>query len=571
MSEEDKKARKARKSALTREINSLRRHMAEGDRKTVEESLPGLKGKFTEFLNAHNRYHEEVKDDAQLDSSEEYFDTVENSYIDARLTLGKWLDETAKKEVKPDKKTVNETEALKKKDTRQMDFATWANLPKVEIPVFDGNPLQYQTFMCIFDEHVHKTPLEPSVKLTRLIHYTTGKVKEAIEICTLLGETGYDEAHALLKQRFGDDFIICNHIISNVKHGKKVKSQEDLQKFGDELSKARAILKSMGNLSEIDTQSNIMEIHLRLQPFLQHRWAKHVSDYKKANQAYPNFSHFVDFVVDASVEMNDPFYGPGAHVNRKQGDDKPKSQAAISFSTDASQRPESCIACGGQQHRLFYCETFTKQLRPAERLKLVRTHNLCENCLMDNHSTIQCRKNSVCSVPNCGQKHTKFVQVGQSNFVSGSELRSVNVNQACLTNVTNVVLPVVRVNVNDRYSTQALLDSGSNSSFCTERLARKLQLQCRPVKYSLKTLAAQDEDRNSMSVDLCLKSCNGDSMMQLCNVYVVPEIPADVPVVDLSAYPHLLEVRWISSSGRAMLKPFSPWKSEEALEVILLQ
>ena len=70
---------------------------------------------------------------------------------------------------------------------------------------------------------------------------------------------------------------------------------------------------------------------------------------------------------------------------------------------------QSCVVCG-KDHRLFYCEDF-KSLMPKDRLKVVKKHRLCFNCLLAGHGSKNCRKTSVCSVSGCGKKHTKFIHV----------------------------------------------------------------------------------------------------------------------------------------------------------------
>jgi len=558
MSAEDKKSRKARKSALTREINTLRRLMADGERDELDKRLPGLKGKFTEFATAHEKFHSGLKEEDEMDESEAYFEEVENNYIESKLILNKWLAATS--EVPKEK--IEKTEKTETND--KVDFLTLANLPKVEVEHFDGNPMKYHTFLSVFDEHVHKTSLEPSVKLTRLIQYTTGKAKEAIESCVLLGGKGYEEARAILKQRFGDDFIISNHVIKNIRFGKPVKTPEELQRFCDELTRCKAVLTSMRRLQEIDTQSSVVDIVKRLQPYLRNRWKRQAMEYKRERKAYPGISELVKFVMTETEEALDPVYGSLNQTDlHKPLVSKIKTPTSTSLSVSAASgssptpsclstqftpRPApSCIACRGPRHRLFTCEQF-KKMRPSDRFELVQRHKLCENCLMDNHATSQCRKPSVCSVPGCGMKHTKFIHINQPPASTTSvNSREVSVNHVGTvkddtSQYIDVMLPVVKVVVNGSQETYAMLDTGSNSSFCTERLVKALQIQGNVVKYKLNTLSASQEDKQTMIVDLDLMSCNGDSAMQLSHVFVVPEIPANVPMINFHAYPHLREL-----------------------------
>ena len=55
--------------------------------------------------------------------------------------------------------------------------------PEIDIDVFGGNPLEFNYFMAVFDGAVKKkNKLEgPCGKLTHLIKYTTGEVKEMVK------------------------------------------------------------------------------------------------------------------------------------------------------------------------------------------------------------------------------------------------------------------------------------------------------------------------------------------------------------------------------------------------------
>ena len=82
------------------------------------------------------------------------------------------------------------------------DLLNVMHLPKVEVDKFDGNPLEYLTFIAVFDEVVDSTVMDGQVKLTRLLQYTSGSAKAAIRNCALIGgESGYSQARDILHNR----------------------------------------------------------------------------------------------------------------------------------------------------------------------------------------------------------------------------------------------------------------------------------------------------------------------------------------------------------------------------------
>ncbi len=244
MAEEQKKARRTRKSSLTRETNNIKRFIAEENRDEVSARIKLLTVKYSDFEKAHDAYHDALTEEDEIDESEAYLEDVQSKYIQTLTSAKKWLlDTEAKPEVKPDIAPAQDLSS---------DFISLINLPKVEIEPFDGNPMNYHSFMALFREHVDNTKLTPSIKLSRLVQYTTGPAKKAILPCVMQGEGGYDEALVILKKRFGSTIQITECLIRGVKTGKSIKTPKDLQTFSDDLNSCQATLSSMGRLQEID-------------------------------------------------------------------------------------------------------------------------------------------------------------------------------------------------------------------------------------------------------------------------------------------------------------------------------
>ena len=176
-----KASRKALKGALTKEMNATERYMAEDNNDEVRSRFEKLKEKFENFEKVHDEYHEKLTDEVEQDASDEYFYDAQKSYVDSIKTIKKWLVSAVKA------KPVENVKATVKDDISRNELLGIVNLPKVELEVFDWEPLRYHSFLALFDEHVHRTSVDPSVKLTRLLQCTKGRAKEAIRHCSLIG------------------------------------------------------------------------------------------------------------------------------------------------------------------------------------------------------------------------------------------------------------------------------------------------------------------------------------------------------------------------------------------------
>ena len=53
--------------------------------------------------------------------------------------------------------------------------------PKVDLPTFKGDPMQYHIFMRAFDDNVERVISDPSSKLARLMQLCTGEAARVIQ------------------------------------------------------------------------------------------------------------------------------------------------------------------------------------------------------------------------------------------------------------------------------------------------------------------------------------------------------------------------------------------------------
>lgn len=192
-----------KKGLVTRFINNLSRYVVEEDDSAVKETLEKMKTLFKDFEDIHIRYHDQLRDENEIDISDDYFFQAEQAYINAFKSAKDWLRGTARVEASP----VKDSNVFS-------DLHTLINLPKVEIKPFDGNPLDYHSFIATFDELVDKVVTDSRAKLTRLLQSTMGNAKEAIKSCILIrGDDGYQQARNILHQRFGNDHLVTERII----------------------------------------------------------------------------------------------------------------------------------------------------------------------------------------------------------------------------------------------------------------------------------------------------------------------------------------------------------------------
>ncbi len=84
-----------------------------------------------------------------------------------------------------------------------------ASLPPRAIPIFDGDPLQYGSFIMAFEQGVERKVTNLQDCLCYLEQYTRGQRRELIRSCYHMpNDQGYDRAKYLLKEHFGNEMKI---------------------------------------------------------------------------------------------------------------------------------------------------------------------------------------------------------------------------------------------------------------------------------------------------------------------------------------------------------------------------
>ena len=71
-------------------------------------------------------------------------------------------------------------------------LAVSSQLPKVQIPIFSGDPLQYPVWKTAFTTLIDSKPMDSKTKLSLLNQFVTGKPKQVVEHYLLIGTDGME-------------------------------------------------------------------------------------------------------------------------------------------------------------------------------------------------------------------------------------------------------------------------------------------------------------------------------------------------------------------------------------------
>ena len=417
-------------------------------------------------------------------------------------------------------------------------------LPKLVLTTFTGDPIQYYSFICAFEQTVHMETLDDASRLARLKQYCSDKIVKMIDCCSVMASgAGYKKAREILYNRFGEPFVIAEAWLQRIVQLKPdANGQLSLQLYADELLNCRETLNAMGHLGELNNSQTLLRLVEKLPQDLYKGWSKRADTIRVFDKRSATIDDFLEYVQTQARIASHPVFGKlylnagraRQPVVKKAADSfkraQPKTfstQAAAPAATQSKQTPtrtfgnrnsgkpktppqqpppvvadkatpksstkEPCPYCSAS-HTLFECVTW-KQLAVQDRLKFVRSRKMCVLCLSAGHRTADCTKQTVCTVPECGLRHTKLLHLprsqdsGNPNTVKEGPANPGGPSQGTYATMptgvgvgkaNKVGLPIVPIKVRgddgEYTQTYAMLDSCSTQTFCTEELAAKLEV-----------------------------------------------------------------------------------------------
>uniref|UniRef100_A0AAZ1XPU5 CCHC-type domain-containing protein n=1 Tax=Oreochromis aureus TaxID=47969 RepID=A0AAZ1XPU5_OREAU len=487
-------------------------------------------------------------------------------------------------------------------------------LPRRDIQFFDGDPLQYQTFMRAFDHMVESQAHSAKDCLYFLEQYTRGHPREMVRSCQYMPvEYGYAKAKSLLQENFGNSLRIAAAYIERVSNWPPIKSDDvkALQEYGFLLRQCCNAMGDVESLHELDVSANMQAVIKKLPYKLRDKWRNVACDLQERFQRKVVFSGVVEFVEKQVKIASDPLFGdikdPPTAIRKEARKSQfyPKAKKS-SFATTVAKvegkivpalRRESgsvvtkvCLFCGAG-HMLDLCPSFERKLH-CERLSFLKENGVCFGCLRIGHRSKDCRKRLLCKV--CNQKHPTLLHIHSKQRESVSvqtigggeppdEGPSFAVQSSGVTGAgeQNSALAIIPVRVKSKKGNQSLityafLDPGSSASFCTEGLMNRLNLSGRKTGILLRTMGQEKMVSSYVVSDLEVAGLGLDHYCDLLDLFTQKSMPVhqcNIPrQEDLNRWPHLRYINILEiNSGVDLLIGTNVPKALEPWEVIRSQ
>ncbi|XP_074653606.1 uncharacterized protein LOC141907762 [Tubulanus polymorphus] len=386
-----KASRTANRGVATKILGDAKTHVEKQDVLKATIALETLKRKLTQLENIDAQLLELLESDEDITSHVMEGETYLSGLFGEIMTYSKSIEKLTK------------TESTPKRYTSDIQKST---LPKLQLPKFDGNILNWQTFWGLFDAAVHSSSSFSDVeKFAYLKCQLLGEAKGCIDGLPLT-EENYRTAIKLLKQRFGQSQKIeQGYLRALLEISPPSNDHVSLRHFYDQTESYIRHLESVGR-SPSSYGSLLVPIMLEKLPLNFRRTIarscnKLHSDWSLDELRCAILEELQIFEsCDKFNEVSSSKLACDADVtslltNAKSVNPR-KTYQSQRFSRE---KRKFCIFCTNSAHFSSDCPTVTDI---QQRLKLVREARRCFNCLGD-HLVKDCKSSGRCRF--CSKKH----------------------------------------------------------------------------------------------------------------------------------------------------------------------
>ena len=424
-------------------------------------------------------------------------------------------------------------------------------LPKINIPTFDGDTLNWVTFWEQFDLTIQSNKkLHDVQKLAYLRDAVEGgSSKHVIEGLSHSADS-YTQAVECLQQRYDKPRFIHQSHVKAIVEAPTVKSgnAKELRLLHDTVNQHVHSLRTIkGDTFEAFVSSSS---EMKLDLATKFTWQQTVRD-RRGVLSIDELLEFIDCRAQASESVIQLSSDPKHPAMEK------KSKARTSYQVTTERK---CVGCYEAAHPLYATGPFMALSR-GKRLAKVRMHKLCMNCLREGHFASQCKSTRRCE--ECrGKHHTllhyekgKNKEIKSTPKTGKAEEKEMVANHHTYGRHKGILLMTCQVVIRgpNGFATQAraLLDSGSEASFITERLAQQLHLSRRRQGPAITCLGGSMPQTPSKGlVSLQITDTSQAGKIHAVEALVLPKIASNTP-----SYPVSIQGNWKHLTGLSFADP----------------
>ncbi|XP_055585018.1 uncharacterized protein LOC129737879 [Uranotaenia lowii] len=419
-------------------------------------------------------------------------------------------------------------------------------LPQIRLQTFDGNIDQWLSFRDLFLSLIHsKVDLPDVEKFHYLKGCLAGEARALIDPLALT-RANYTIAWETLMTRYNDSKVLKRRQVANLFKLPKV-TKESSSEIQVLLEGFERVVQTLDQLVKTEDYKDLLLLEVlcaRLDPVTRRAWEEHSA--LQTQDTVKDLTQFLQTRVKILASL------PSKTQDTKLEPSKPlKKNFASRTSYSAAQVSSvTCIACP-ESHLLYTCPTFLR-LSPSARDKLLRQHSLCRNCFRRGHQATECRSMQVCR--KCRGKHHTLVcfredegvyrnprtatpprrgqQSSQPTDTSAGTVSSNVARNHSSTIILATAVVLVEDDTGKAFHARALLDSGSESNFMTERLCQRMKISRRRSNISVLGIGNANTTV-TYQISAVVRS-RTTSFVKNMEFLLLPTVTADLPTTSVT-------------------------------------
>ena len=438
---------------------------------------------------------------------------------------------------------------------------TGVKLPKLSVPTFDGNIVNWRSFWEQFTISVHdRANLSLSEKLTYLKHAVKdGAAKHVVEGLSASGNQ-YEEAIDCLCKRYDRPRLLHQTHVRAIVDAPSLKdgSGKELRRLHDTANQHLRALKAMD--CEPSGQFITSLLELKLDPTTMFEWQK----YSQGSTGIPHFSTLLEF-LNLRAQASESSVPELVKKHRSEALTPKRTFHARPVTSMTAAVDDYCFVCNTGKHPLYGCPKF-RSLPHDRMMSLLKSNGLCLNCLKPGHFLKECTSTHRCR--KCQKPHHTLLHVEapierreKSDVLSTTVPLSSGANPVHShvaqtgSKTRQFLLMTCRVLVMspDGFTTQAraLLDSASSASFVSERLAQHLHLPRHRRQAQITGVGGLTHQCLGQSVvHFSIKPLSSIQKSIQVEAIVLPKVTSDLPL-----HPVSFGRNWHHLSGLCLADP----------------
>uniref|UniRef100_A0A146L5E8 DUF5641 domain-containing protein n=1 Tax=Lygus hesperus TaxID=30085 RepID=A0A146L5E8_LYGHE len=443
------------------------------------------------------------------------------------------------------------------------------DLPKIPLPKFDGQILNWPKFRDTFTSLVHNN--DKLTDIRKFYYLTSTLVDEAESVLKhiSLEEKNYKLAWQTLSGAFENKRLLGTAYLNQILSFKPMQSRptiEMLKTFLAKICDNVAAFKLLG----IEDETSFILLHLALR-CLDNTTRDHFEVAHK-NEDFPTFDHLTKYLRDRCLTLQ---FADGANVkfeeynksSTKSNFSKPKkfqskssllAHASTDFSSSKSNFGQnSCIVCHDGSHPLLGCRKFARA-SVEQRHDFLKNWKGCRNCLSITHQSNNCQSKWSCRW--CNSKHHSYlckslsgtghtstsalsVEDNSNPNLSNVEIQSPSLSTSISTSKpksSGMILGTIIAEIKDArgifQTVRMVLDSGSHYSFLTQTCLNRLGLRTSPSSVKVSGIGQSHFDGVKGEVCCDIRPTNKKNPILTTKALVVKNITSSLPTTPVPSH-----------------------------------